>query len=576
MSTAGSLVVLLSSLCVLCTQIGCGLASVACSTSGELSSTCHLSDSCYEEHSIPEQEKECEQKPTAINKTTYFAGYNVTECEPYPGGNGFSRCRAMGVNLNSYLVAGLSYDVVPLDARYFSMSVGWTWLDFDIRNARQQLVGYELRISLPRETVKCLCIWEPDLRNVSLGFDPVLRYRASSEMKIELFTLPYQDNWQLSEYSEKEVRTWPETCNDYDVTNPTTFCPGRRPVAPTIVDVQSTSTDGTKELNVTWIGTNTAHSHSEVYYARVADIRSNLSWSFVVNRSRNIKVSGLPSSTNYSAQVQGYSLCSGISSFYSDSISNREIGCGIWSDSKDEQAVIGTTSFLTSPSVTLGETPISGDHNNTLVIASVVTIASLILAILLAVLLCVAILLYHKKRHMEPLVLPKYIHVVDPMVDFLRKPEKLDALVLYSQSTPTLEQVEIEKYVVGVLKQERLKVLSCNDHTEKTIVQWVEENARSAHTVFIVCNKHFCKEWTMQFRTKLINSLDAIIASDVGQKKINKYATVLLRPSDEQYIPENLYLKGMKSFVMGARATHKNRAEFISFIKLHRLYNKEL
>lgn len=564
-ATSGCLV-FLASFCVLWIQMGCEPASITCSTNGDQNSTCHRSGLCYEEHSIPEQLDKCKHKQVHINKTVSFSGYNITECER--GRTGFDRCNAVGVNLKAYLVRSLPYAVVPLDAKHFSMNVSWTWFEEDFKRAHSQLVGYELwvsrsdRLSRNKKTVKCLCIWEPDLRSVSLGYDPVLQYKASSfnmeaNMEVRLFTLPYEEKWHYRQYSSPNETTWPITCKNYDIGNGTTFCPVRLPSVPTGVKVLSRlSADVTKELDVSWVSESAGHP-PEIYYTTVLDDLNNVTLRFVVNRSRHIKISGLRVGTNYSVQVQGYSMCSGISSFYSGFSS--EIGCGTWSELMNESFQVPIT---VSPT---GSTryPPSHDHH-VIFISSTITMAVLILAILLVVILSVSIFLYRKWYSMRIRMDPSSIHLVDPL-------RKLDALVLYSQSTPTLEKIEIEQYVVSFLKHARFKVLSCNDHTERTIVQWVEENARSAHTVFIVCNKHFCKEWTMQFRTPLLNSLEMIITSAVGQKSIEKYATVLLRPSDEQYIPNHLYLKGMRSFVVGARATPRNREEFIGFIKMHRL-----
>ena len=571
-TTTTRCLVFLCSFCVVCIQIGYGLASITCTTAGELNSTCLPSGACYEEHSIPEQQEECESKLLHINKTVSFSGYNITECDR--DHTGFNRCNALKAIDHAYLVSSLSFTIVPLDAQHFSMDVSWSWFDDDFKSTHGKLVGYELRISSVAArsdaTMKCLCIWEPFLRNISLGFDPALHYRASSfnkeeNMMVTLFTLPYNEIWQYKLYSVNELMSWPITCQNYDRTDTDIFCPVQLPNAPTRVSVLSRlSANATKELDVSWISRSVAPPPSETYYATVFDNLNNITMRFVVIGSRNIKISGLHANTNYSFHVQVYSICSGISLFYSNY--SRDIGCGALSNITKESFLLSTTASPVFP-ISTGYTHF---HNHrVLFIASTSIMASLILAFALVGLLFLSIFLYHKRYRMgireDPN--PSPLQLVDPQ-------SKLDALVLYSQGSPTSEQIEIEQYIVCLLKRDRLKVLSCNDHTEKTIMQWVEENARSAHAVFVVCNKEFYNEWGMQFRTPLINSLEVIIASAVSQKTIKKYATVLLKPSDEQYIPDNLYLKGIRSFVVGARATTRNRAEFISFIKMQHLLNK--
>ena len=53
----------------------------------------------------------------------------------------------------------------------------------------------------------------------------------------------------------------------------------------------------------------------------------------------------------------------------------------------------------------------------------------------------------------------------------------------------------------------------------------------------------------------------------MGQSKIKKYATILLQSGDEKYIPDNLYFKGVKSFVVGNCASYegRNMASYIKF-----------
>ena len=566
--------VFLCSFCLVGIQIACGLTSITCTSVGDINSTCHRSAACYEEHSIPAQLAECDNKQLShMNKTVAFSGYNITECSR--GHIGFHRCNAVDEPFQPYLVQSLSYTLLPLDARYFSMDVSWTWFDEDFQSALGQLVGYELRIvsdsPRPQTTVKCLCIWEPFLRNISLGFDPVLYYRASSfnteAMKVALYTLPYEEKWQYVQYSVSKDTSWPIACQRYDIAaNVRLFCPVPLPGAPTGVNVLSRlSVNAMKGLDVSWISGHVAPTSSETYYATVFDSLWNISLRFVVTGSRNIQISGLYAGTNYSVMIRGYSLCSGLPSF--DSNYSRDVGCGALSEAIEEVFQLPSTPSLVSTNST-GYT--SSRNNRVIFIACTIVMATLFLTFGL---LFLSILLYQyifpcRKRHSQEIGMdPNPFQLANSL-------STLDALVLYSHGSPILERIVIEQYVVCLLRRSRLVVLSCNDHTEKTAMQWVEENARSAHAVFVVCNEHLCKEWRKQCRTPLINSLDMIIASAVGQMSIRKYATVLLKPSDEQFIPDNLYLKGMRRFVLGAEATTSNRSEFISFIKMQHLLRK--
>ena len=550
-STTDDFLALLISYIVLWSKNGCALASVTCSTTGEFNSSCHLSGSCYKEHPTQDQVKKCKNKEVA-NPIDSFLGYNITECDAIH--TGFDRCPARKAGaIRSLVQSNISYTVIPLDVRHFSMDIRWSWFDSDIKSAQEQLVGYELRIQRPPETVKCLCIWEPDLRNVSLGFDHRLQYSSSSpDMKIKIFNLPFREEWSEDFASTStEGILWPTTCSDYKVADKTTFCPVHLPVPPTLINAQSLpSANNTKELNVSWVSESPT---PETYYIRVFNDLDNAIFDFNVKGSQSIKITGLHISTNYSVQVQGYSQCSGLSSFYSNFMS--EVGCGTFSELLNE-----SLQEFRIPDYSTG-IPRGISHNNMYIIIITSVISSLILAILIVILLSVSIIYYCIRPRKQSDGCP------DQLASYVIKPEKLDALVLYAQDTPIKQQIEIESNVVGLLKQNGLNVLSCNDHTEKTVMQWVEENTRLAGTVLIVCSKQFYKEWgDMQHRTAFINSLEMIVASAVGVNCIKKYATVLLMASDRQYIPNHQYLKGMKSFVVGPKAT-RNRAEFISFVQ---------
>ena len=543
--TAITVVVL--ELCIVLVPALTGVPLPACSTSQDAS--CLLNHTCSSDHSFDSQQLDCSREIMSINRTaSSYVMYNITECPS--GGSKHCANRANEPDEDQFVVKDVTAQVMPVNVSHFSVTVNWEWYDYDYNRSINKLKGYELKVLKGSATVKCLCIREPGLRNISLGIDGAFRYMSSNlGMEVELSTFSNR----VRSYNTKCYNiTWPSVCSGSSV------CLFGLPSAPRVSKAISVLTEGgLKELQLSWTKP-ASHVTVYYYYIQLLDNVYNETVTAFVNGSNDVQISGLSPNSGWSVQVQGYSPCSGIASFYSGG-SNR-IGCGDWSKLKVAEDFLDpktSTSFLTS----------SSQPSFPYIVSFAVAVPGVLVAVVLAVALCVWFywrkhkIIYPHRRNSKPVL------AVNPAHN--DKPGRVDAFVLYSFSAPTHEKIEIEKYIVGFLKLQHFKVISCNDHTEKTIMQWVEENARLAHVVFIVCNKQFFLDWKMNLRPQLVNSLEMIVASAVGQNKIKKYATVLLRPGDDKYIPDNLYFRGMTSFLMGSHATREEKTSFTSFIKLN-------
>ena len=537
---------------VLCTLLVPVLSS-NCSTN----SSCLLGPSCSSDHSTRSQLAECPTESTSsIGGTPSYNEYNISKCTP------FKHCAdRMELNWsNRAKVQKVGGIVRPVNVSHFTLDVYWDWYTYDFKKAQGRLVGYELRIlNGSRTTIRCLCIREPGRFNISLALEDALEYKSSNPiMTIELSTFPYDGDWLRKDYTEKTEMIWPDECSGSEV------CFSRLPLAPILsTPLMWTSLDTSgSELALAW----TALPHIDTFYVNLENDVFNETLTFIINGSNNVKIGGLSPRKNWSVRIQGYSPCSGLAAYYSGKGTN--IGCGDWSQ-REYIRLPGTTSTPSiSSSWSEGFIP---QPSSQLFLEVILPVALLVLLTALVVSVVAALCQYYWRNANKPVGAYKDIqNPVMPMnVIFTNRLPKLDALVLYSLSTPTHEKIEIEKYVVGFLKQQHFKVISCNDHTEKTIVQWVEENARLAHAVFVICNKQFGLDWKMELRPQLVNSLEMIVASAVGQNKIKKYATILLQSGDEKYIPDNLYFKGMKSFVVGSGAYMDEKANLASFIKFN-------
>ena len=542
---------------ILCglTQINFGL-TVRCETDN--TSSCYQSSSCLTNHPLPQQVEQCHRNYVYNNEPAMYGSYNVTECPA----NGHHCDAYVNHNENTALyfkIRSVSSMLYSLDPLYFSMNVRWNYTDVQraINQPVYPLRGYELRVQQNDSVLKCLCIWEPHLFNISLGTK--FRFRSFSSMTIKILTLPLGRNLRESYFTTHNSSDWPSTCNTRGLVHDLSNCPINIYSSPRNVQSYSRfSSDGTKALQISW-------NHPETslpppldvsYYVNVAGEHDN--FTFVVNGTQSVTINDLESSQNYSVQVQVYSPCSGYSSFSSSS--TGLIGCGMLSGPVSETPIITTSSVI---STTQSEPLPTSSMATASAILGVFIAVPLILSMLLLFLLsAVIILILYKRKEKQ---LPFYAKIFP---NFFLDKSQLDVLVVYSLNTPEAEQCDIEKFVVGRLKQRGFSVRSCNDHTEKTIMQWLEEQARIAHSVFIVCNKSFFKEWNAQNRTQLINSLKTIIDSAVSQGSIEKFAMILLEKGHTQYIPDNLYLRGTMKFVMGEKSKLLDMDKIIKFIKI--------
>ena len=527
---------------------------ISCNTESTTSS-CKLSDSCLADNPLEHEEEECQRNDSYSSAPATYSHLNITVCPRH--GSGYSRCSARVSNHSSdhFLITKINpVDLYALDPEHFSMSVSWNYTDAElaISQARGSLRGYELRVVQNSTVVVCVCMWEPRVFNITLGYNPNLRFRHSS-MKIEVFTLPFDPIFPEDHYSRSTELVWPSTCNDKRIIQSLGFCPPILYGSPQHVIARSKLLiSGLKELKVSW-------DHPKVsplppaYYVDVYSGRTN--FTIIANRTLRIKISGLNSSLSYSVQVQAYSSCSGLSSYYSGL--GDKIGCGRLSNLVSED--LATTSSSSPPP------PPHSDHSLFII---ALPVSFLILLALIIAVICIVV---HYRRKLN--VKGREAIPSDPWVDYLVpsiKPDKIDVLVLYSLKTPIAERSFIERNIVGRLKQERFNVLSCNDYTEKTVVEWVEEQVRLARSVLIVCNKSFHDEWeATKERSPLINSLMIIIRS-LSLSDIEKYATVLLDEGEACFIPDNLYLsKSMKRFVMQADMKYDDLEKINSFIRVN-------
>ena len=123
------------------------------------------------------------------------------------------------------------------------------------------------------------------------------------------------------------------------------------------------------------------------------------------------------------------------------------------------------------------------------------------------------------------------------------------ALIVYSPNTSEKKQELIRGHLITEL---RLYGIETHSHDltciKESPSQWLEREIAKATIVLCVCDKEFKGDWECsQNNTNslpLVQSLKHLIYATVNQGgDLSKYAVVLLKPTDKDYIPTR-YLQG--------------------------------
>lgn len=553
---------LIACLCLLL-QFGYGY-TVSCQPGAELegpaspSSSCNRSASCLINHPPNQEQTQCQQEYNYNEPST-----NPPYIEECPRGTfvPFFFCSNSSTDhiLTEYQyfkIASVNPKVFSLDPQHFGVNVSWNYPDregaINMPRLGRRLSGYEVRVYQNDTVVQCWCVREPSVSSLILGTNLTLQYTISTRLKLEVRTLPFDRRQDDFIYLTSQTVDWSSTCNAIMHTPASCSPPPYGPPQHVRVDSRSA-----QQLQVLWSHpTQPPAPPPQLYYVYGYSERQN--FSLLANGTLNITISDLDQYQNYSIRVQAYSHCSGLSYFFSGL--GQEVGCGQLSAAAVPAVAVtsGPTSAAfpsttTDHTVPISQPPIPPAHKTSPhPLLSLILVAPVIVVIA-GLLGFVVYFCIHEKK-------------VEPPRGNIEPDKEPDILVLYSLLTPLSEQILIQSYVVTTLKQQFM-VRSCDDHTEKTFVQWVEEQARLARLILIVCNKSFYADWTSSRRSPLVNSLETIVTSAVSRGNISKYAVVILEKGGEKYIPENLYLKSMDKFYMGKNVGNKDLDKILHFMK---------
>ena len=250
----------------------------------------------------------------------------------------------------------------------FSMSVMWEHKDAAKLQNRTDLSavrGYEIRIyqkvinSGEKTLRKCLCVTDPHIRNISDIYSRTFNYRSAedelSHMIVEVRTYPSSSiastrvNCSLATgcaqrntsekciASPKQCYSWPQSCLDFMPSYSPETCTPPRYGPPTNVtattyrhyssDKDSTNSSASMNMAISWTPPDMNYDlfpFPNVYYIELKDHGTGLKISFKAIYTTNITIFNLQLNTTYSALINAYVPCSGLSAY----VEFQEVGCG--------------------------------------------------------------------------------------------------------------------------------------------------------------------------------------------------------------------------------------------------------
>lgn len=293
-----------------------------CSSTGQSGSSCHRSRPCRADH--PSEDIECVPNPHAPFPYPSSLPPRITRC---PRSNGMDqRCQPV-VDVNETVlyenrITSAAVDLNSIDYVRFAMNVSWN-------HSHNPTGGYEVRVRDEFFLIDCYCVNDPNLQSLYLDDGiayPPFTYRASSSGTITVEVSLLSTAPSEGSLSASVTTGWPGSCLDITHTSATCGLPVYDSPSNVVVYKhfsRSNSLEDTFEIRWQY---NTTFVAPTLYYVEIFNVQDiNEFYTFVVNNTRSIEVSHLPSTSQYYVHVQSYVHCSGLA--------NRtySLGCGLWS-----------------------------------------------------------------------------------------------------------------------------------------------------------------------------------------------------------------------------------------------------
>ena len=486
-----------------------------------------------------------------IDLKNFTAMGTVGYCPQSPSSTPFGKCITPSGTLGGTNNLSIIYDISPFNFDYYNITVRVSLPD----SSNAHVGAYGILLMKENDVKSCVCINSSFTNEHSF----IRRYPGNKNehtITIKADTFPRT----LTSPAVKEGILPPSECFDYErVPYDKETCGLPQYEKPRNVRLRCNAT----HTNMSWDtpyyrapGELNSINHSEpdlnTYYLTVITCDGQNNY-FTIRNSTEVTIN---TSKNFDFILYGYSPCSGLYDHHNQTIKGV-VGCSLpalcTDASQDSDISCCVASPILScvtptPTSTPGSSSVPGNEHLVVYYSSGCAVGLFILIVIIAIVLCSTV--HYKTRHRPMRVI----------YDILRKkspsPCAYSALVMYSLNSPEVDKCTIAQHLGPDLQDlQGVEIFLFDTRPPReTIVHWITDSYRKANAVFCVCNKEFSEDWESDSTgvhysdsTIAIQTLRKLFEGDIASGT-EKYAVVLTKPSDENFIP--LILRGLPRFSM--------------------------
>ena len=476
-------------------------------------------------------------------------GYNLA------GSRIDTECREPSKHFNVKL-ENLNLTYIHVDPDHVKVCVSWTVTN---RNQNNTLGQYVFKLYYSNKVLRpSFCVSSSQMQVCLNNF----KYSnlQNQPYKIEIYPNVLASDDVIDNFNLQAQLSTINGCGDIRVKNKSSVCVNRFR-GPRKMSLKSTICNNTKTLNISWDHPENALVPPEKYYVRVYR-KPDVQQYFEVINATDLIVTNLNASINYSAKVVAYRKCSGLGTY--DSV---VLGCGIHKIIKQENfndnnksCFADSTegeSLIASEHLSISFASESAAHSFSAMKISIFSITGGILVIIVVVILAVVIfrLLALKLKSLQ-----KPVHPIQ---------NNFSLFLFYAPSMSQEKQERLNNQVAANLAK-YFSIVTTGELMDGDVSKWLERTVNSVDVVLIVANEDFSKDWQSSTRHPQLSCLESLISAAVVQNTVSKFAFISTENCmDNVHIPENLYLKLLRVFLMGSKTNHE--VELYQFVTKSRM-----
>ena len=428
----------------------------------------------------------------------------------------------------------VTLSLLPLDYGHFILSVSLP---------RMSGVQYEVRLSESESSPfnTCTC-------TTATTVNYTLHYYDDPPPKAQVQVVPFP----IGSIFHQEINL-PQSCGDPRLPYVRETCGLPRLERPTDVVLECNGTHTTiswnKTVSAITPSNQTLHLEIDTFYLTIYDCTHQQSRLLITNTTTvTVNTSAV---TNFT--LHAYSKCSGLYQYRVDSSASPIVSCslplycGTRCVSKDHRVCSGksaceaTSRYSSSPSPSPTNIILHTDDSEHFLPVYITAGAAGAVLLTVSVLLIAIIFLVNRARPRQRG--PGAYNQIPQRYSHSPSPFQASALTIYSPSTPALEKNVIMQGFADMrnLKMGVESLLQDTRQPRQTLVNWINESYQRASAVFCVCNQSFMSDWDAVTPSEdgamAVQTLRLLFEGDVHSAELRKYAVVLIKPSDEEFIP---------------------------------------